>query len=69
MGPAGMPKEVVAKLNAVANKLIQTKEFQTKFANVGDELAGGTPEEFGQTVKADLAKWKGVVEKSGAKLE
>jgi tripartite-type tricarboxylate transporter receptor subunit TctC len=69
MGPAGMPKEVVAKLNAVANKLIQTKDFQVKFANVGDELAGGTPEEFGQTVKTDLAKWKAVVEKSGAKLE
>ncbi|MEW6452314.1 MAG: tripartite tricarboxylate transporter substrate binding protein [Pseudomonadota bacterium] len=68
-GPAGMPKEIVAKLNAVANKLIQTKDFQEKFARVGDELAGGTPEEFGQTIKTDLAKWKVVIERSGAKLE
>jgi len=69
VGPPGMPKEIVAKLNAAANKLIQTKDFQEKFARVGDELAGGTPEEFGQTIKTDLAKWKVVVERSGAKLE
>jgi tripartite-type tricarboxylate transporter receptor subunit TctC len=69
VGPAGMPKDVVAKLNAVANKLFQSKDFQEKFARVGDELSGGTPEDFAQTIKIDLAKWKDVVERSGAKLE
>ena len=36
---------------------------------IGDEPAGGTPEEFGEMIKVDLAKWKDVVERSGAKLE
>ena len=69
VGPPGMPKAVIDKLNAAANRLIKTEAFQVKFANVGDELAGGTPEEFGATIKTDLAKWKTVVERSGAKLE
>lgn len=69
VAPAGTPKAIVDKINAAANKLLQTKDFQEKFARVGDELAGGTPDEFARTIKTDLAKWKGVVEKSGAKLE
>jgi tripartite-type tricarboxylate transporter receptor subunit TctC len=45
------------------------ESFKERFAGVGDELAGGTPEEFAQTIKLDLAKWKDVVQRSGAKLE
>jgi len=69
IGPAGMPKPVIDKLNAAVNQVLQTESFKERFAGVGDELAGGTPEEFAQTIKLDLAKWKDVVQRSGAKLE
>jgi tripartite-type tricarboxylate transporter receptor subunit TctC len=69
VGPAGMPKAVVDKLNAAANRVLSSQSFKERFATVGDELAGGTPEEFGSTIKNDLAKWKDVVQRSGAKLE
>ncbi len=69
VGPAGMPKAVVDKLNAAANRVLSSQSFKERFATVGDELAGGTSEEFGSTIKNDLAKWKDVVVRSGAKLE
>ena len=69
VGPAGMPQPIVDKLNAAINTALRTQAFRERFAAIGDEPAGGTPEEFAKTIKADLAKWKDVVERSGAKLE
>jgi tripartite-type tricarboxylate transporter receptor subunit TctC len=36
---------------------------------IGDEPAGGTPEEFGALIRNELAKWADVIKRSGAKLE
>ena len=40
-----------------------------EFAAIGDEPAGGTPQDLADTIAKDSAKWKGVVERSGAKLD
>jgi tripartite-type tricarboxylate transporter receptor subunit TctC len=69
IGPAGLPKPIVEKLNAAVNRAIKTEAFTARFGTIGDEPAGGTPEEFGETIRRDLAKWKEVVERSGAKLD
>jgi tripartite-type tricarboxylate transporter receptor subunit TctC len=69
IGPAGMPRPIVDKINAAVNKALQTQAFRDRFTAIGDEPAGGTPEDFAKTIKVDLAKWKGVVERSGAKLD
>jgi tripartite-type tricarboxylate transporter receptor subunit TctC len=69
IGPAGMPRPVVDKLNAAVNQVLQMESFKERFAAVGDELAGGMPEEFARTIRLDLAKWKDVVQRSGAKLD
>jgi tripartite-type tricarboxylate transporter receptor subunit TctC len=69
IGPAGLPRPILDKLNAAANRAIRTDAFKERFSSIGDEPGGGTPEEFAQTIKRDLAKWKDVVERSGAKLD
>jgi tripartite-type tricarboxylate transporter receptor subunit TctC len=69
VGPAGMPRPVLDKLNAAVNRAIQTPVFRERFASIGDEPGGGTPEDFGNRIKLDFAKWKDVVQRSGAKLE
>jgi tripartite-type tricarboxylate transporter receptor subunit TctC len=69
IGPAGMPRPIVDKINAAINKALHTQAFRERFTAIGDEPAGGTPEDFAKTIKVDLAKWKGVVERSGAKLD
>jgi tripartite-type tricarboxylate transporter receptor subunit TctC len=69
IAPAGVPRPIVDKLNAAINKALGSEAFKEKFAKIGDEPAGGTPEEFAATIKADSAKWGDVVRRSGAKLE
>jgi tripartite-type tricarboxylate transporter receptor subunit TctC len=69
IAPAGVPKPIVVKLNAAINKALASEAFKEKFAKIGDEPAGGTPEEFAATIKADSAKWEEVVRRSGARLE
>ena len=69
IAPAGTPKAIVDKINDAVNRAIKTQAFKDRFGSIGDEPAGGTPEEFANTIRTDLAKWKDVVQRSGAKLE
>ena len=69
IGPAGVPRQIVDKLNAAINKALKSESFKEKFAKIGDEPAGGTPEDFAATIKADSAKWSEVVRRSGARLD
>ena len=49
--------------------LFASAAFKERFAAIGDEPAGGTPEEFADTIAKDSAKWRDVVKRSGAKLD
>ncbi|MGA7150676.1 MAG: tripartite tricarboxylate transporter substrate-binding protein, partial [Pseudolabrys sp.] len=69
IAPAGMPRPIVDKLNTAINKALTSEAFKEKFAKIGDEPAGGTPEEFAARIRADSAKWADVVHRSGAKLD
>jgi tripartite-type tricarboxylate transporter receptor subunit TctC len=69
IAPTGVPRPIVDKLNAAINKALISEAFKEKFAKIGDEPAGGTPEEFAGTIKADSAKWEEVVRRSGARLD
>ena len=69
VAPAGVPRGIVDKLNAAINRALASPAFKEKFANTGDEPGGGSPEDFAATIKADSAKWKDVIERSGAKLD
>jgi tripartite-type tricarboxylate transporter receptor subunit TctC len=65
VAPAHLPKPILAKLNAAINRAIAGKVFQTRFKAIGDEPAGGTPEEFAATIAKDSAKWGDVVKRAG----
>jgi tripartite-type tricarboxylate transporter receptor subunit TctC len=69
IGPAGIPRPIVDKLNAAINRAIQSAAFQERFAAIGDESAGGTPEEFLALIRSDAVKWGEVIRRSGAKLD
>jgi len=69
IGPAGMPRPIVLKLNAAINQAIVSPVFKARFGEIGDEPAGGTPEEFAETIRRDSAKWAEVVKRSGAKID
>jgi tripartite-type tricarboxylate transporter receptor subunit TctC len=57
------------KLNAAANRAIASPAFVQRFGAIGDEPAGGTPEEYGELIRHELAKWADVIRRSGATLD
>jgi tripartite-type tricarboxylate transporter receptor subunit TctC len=67
--PAGTPKEVVTRVNAEVNKLLATPEMKAAIVAQGAEPQAMTPEQFGTLLKTDYAKWRGIVEASGVKIE
>jgi tripartite-type tricarboxylate transporter receptor subunit TctC len=69
IAPSGVPRPIIDKLNAAINTAIQSPTFRERFAAIGDEPAGGTPEEFAALIRADSAKWGEVVRRSGARLD
>ncbi len=69
VGPAGIPRPIVDKLNAAINRTIQTPAFKARFGAIGDEPAGGSPEEFVQTIARDAKKWGEVVKRAQVKLD
>jgi len=69
IAPAGLPPAILAKLNGAVNEAIRSPIFKERFAQIGDEPAGGTPEDFAATIRRDSARWAEVVRRSGAKID
>ena len=67
--PAATPKDIVATVNAEVNKLLATPDMQAQIHAQGAELQNMTPDQFGTLLKTDYAKWKGIVQASGATVE
>ena len=55
--PAGTPRDIVAKLNAEAAKILRSAEMRDFMAQQGADAIGNTTEEFAAHIKAELAKW------------
>jgi tripartite-type tricarboxylate transporter receptor subunit TctC len=55
--PAGTPREIVERLNGEINKLIQVPETVAKLEQQGVTPAGGTPEQFGEFIAAEVRRW------------
>jgi tripartite-type tricarboxylate transporter receptor subunit TctC len=69
VGPAGLPRDTVAKLNGELVKVLNTQEMKERFAKQGTEVRSGTPESLGQWLRTEQAKWARVVKESGAKFD
>jgi tripartite-type tricarboxylate transporter receptor subunit TctC len=69
VAPAGVPRAIIDKLNSAINKAMKSDAFLTKFATMGDEPGGGTPEEFAALIKSDSAKWGELIKRAGITLE
>ncbi len=68
-GPAGMPPEVVARLNDAFNKVMAMPAVRKKLVEGGLEPMGGTPEEFKRFISDEIAKWGKVAKDVGAKAD
>src|SRR5690349_21351940 len=67
IGPKGLPRPIVDRVNAELNKAVKSKDMEDKLATDGVSSAGGTPEQFGTLIKRDIDTWRKVVQKAGVK--
>ncbi|NVM86731.1 tripartite-type tricarboxylate transporter receptor subunit TctC [Variovorax sp. SG517] len=68
-GPAAMPKDAIAKLNAAFNKALATPDVQKKLAAQGAEVLSGPPEKFASLIRTDGVRWGAIVKASGIRLD
>ena len=69
VGPAGMPPDVVKRLNEAFNKVMAMPAVREKLVGGGLEPVGGTPEQFGSFIGSEIAKWTKIAKDVGAKAE
>jgi len=67
MAPAGTPRAVLDKLNAATNRVLKTKEVTDAFNGLGLSPAGGSADEFGTLLAAEMKRWTGVAKTAGVK--
>jgi len=69
LGPARLPKDVLARLHSAAARAAQSDELKKRLEPDGSRIVGGTPEEFAAFLAADVEKWKKVVKATGARAD
>ena len=69
VGPKGLPKDVVDKINAGVRKALEDPAVKKRIEDTGSLMIGNTPEQFAEQIKAELAVYKDVVVKQKLTLE
>ena len=69
IGPAAMPKTLVARINREINTVLQVPEMREQLSMQGAEPRTGTPEDFAAAMASDLQKWAKVVADAGIKRQ
>jgi tripartite-type tricarboxylate transporter receptor subunit TctC len=69
LGPAGLPQEIVAKINSVIIAAVGTQEMRERYVALGSEPETSTPEAFAAYLRNDISTWAKVVKAAGAKAE
>ena len=65
----GTSKDVIQKFNAAVNKALQSSAVREGLARIGGEARGGTPEEFGTFLQAQVRQWDNVVKTAQIKMQ
>ena len=69
LAPVATPKRIVMRLNAEALRSLQSPDVRETLARHGMDPAGSTPAEADAYLRAEIAKWTGVVKEAGIKAQ
>ena len=69
LGPAGLPREVVMRLNGAVVAAVARKELADPLVALGYEMESNTPEQFATFLRADAAQWLRLIKMTGASAE
>jgi len=67
--PAGLPRELVQRLNTAFNEALRTPEIRDQLSVQGWAVTGGTPEQFGAFARAEQERWATVVKTANVRVE
>jgi len=68
LAPAGTPDAVVQKLNQAINAALAEPDVKEKLRSEGGDILGGSSEDFGKLMRAEVPRWAKIVKDSGASL-
>ena len=68
-GPAGMPKNIITRLNQSLVRILESPDVQERWRADGREAVHSTPEGFARVIARDIAKWKKVVKEANIKAD
>ena len=69
LAPAGVPREIITRLNTEIAKALRMPELQERLLRDGAEPVGNTPDEFRAYIEADVVKWAKVIAAAGIRFE
>ena len=61
LGPAGLPKRIIATLNGEIARIIGEGEIRERLISSGADPGGGSPEQFGALIESEIAKWSRII--------
>lgn len=67
LGPAGLPKDIVSRLHQTVVKIVAMPQVKQRFAVLGYDGVGDTPEQYAETIRAELKLFGEVIRKAGIK--
>jgi tripartite-type tricarboxylate transporter receptor subunit TctC len=69
LAPAGASREIIQKLQQTVVQALNMPDVRERLLGIGMEPVGNTPEQFGDYLKAEVAKWIKVVKASGVETQ
>jgi tripartite-type tricarboxylate transporter receptor subunit TctC len=69
MGPANLPEPVLTRLNTEINTLLQNPELREKLSAEAVETMPMSPQQFGDYIKNDIAKWAALAKSRKIELD
>jgi tripartite-type tricarboxylate transporter receptor subunit TctC len=69
IGAKGIPKAIIDRINSESTQILKVKAAEETLATDGVSPAGGPPEQFQAIIKADIERWRRVVQHAGVKIE
>jgi tripartite-type tricarboxylate transporter receptor subunit TctC len=69
IGPKGIPRPVVERLNAAVNQAVRSREMEDKLQADGVSPAGGTPEQLHEQIRREIEIWRRVIAHAGIRAE
>jgi tripartite-type tricarboxylate transporter receptor subunit TctC len=69
IAPKGTPQAVVRRLNEEYNKVLAMPDIRDRIVGPGNEIGGGTPEQFAAFIDVESKRWTALVKAAGIKVE